>query len=284
MFLTNVIKSYKSSKNFQETFISGRVVGNTDFSPLQITLNSLCDRQAKDVLDFNFYSTSFISKLLQCFLVFSSDLGNWRTVFEMKPFTSKKYFLSEHFHATVLVQWLQRCLFRQGVVRLLLWKLCFRSSYEYSLNDYCLPWFHYQQFPKHIVYRNRHVPGVMKQCYLVASLYQFFLRHAYLTLDFLRLFFIDVFGGSQTLLSVEVRIFSKAMSLLLTYITVFSSRLRMFVWNERSILLILLIFGYKDMHDGCIAETSLPISLITKWKFAVNSFSWKREACKLLIT
>lgn len=94
-------------------------------------------------------------------------------------------------------------------------------------------------------------------------------------------FFIDVFGGSQTLLSVEVRIFSKAMSLLLTYITVFSSRLRMFVWNERSIL---LIFGYKDMHDGCIAETSLPISLITKWKFAVNSFSWKREACKLLIT
>lgn len=94
-------------------------------------------------------------------------------------------------------------------------------------------------------------------------------------------FFIDVFGGSQTLLSVEVRIFSKAMSLLLTYITVFSSRLRMFVWNERSVL---LIFGYKDMHDGCIAETSLPISLITKWKFAVNSFSWKREACKLLIT
>lgn len=104
----------------------------------------------------------------------------------------KKYFLSEHFHATVLVQWLQRCLFRQGVTRLLLWKLCFRSSYEYSLNDYCLPWFHYQLFPKQIVCRNRHFPGVMKQCYLVASMYQFFLRHAYLTLDFLCLFFIDV--------------------------------------------------------------------------------------------
>lgn len=156
-------------------------------------------------------------------------------------YIKKKEFLSEHFHATVLVQWLHRCLFRQGVTRLLLWKLCFRSSYEYSLNDYCLPWFHYQMFPKQIVCRDRHVPGVMKQCYLVASLYQFFLRHAYLTLDFLCLFCIDVFRDNQTLLSVEVRIFSKAMSLLLTYRTVFISRLRMFVWNETSIL---LIFGY----------------------------------------
>lgn len=101
------------------------------------------------------------------------------------------------------------CLFRQGVTRLLLWKLCFRSSYEYSLNDYCLPWFHYQLFPKQIVCRNRHVPGVMKQCYLVASLYQFFLRHAYLTLDFLRLFLLMSLGVAKPFCQLKCESFQK---------------------------------------------------------------------------
>lgn len=167
--------------------------------------------------------------MLQCFLVFSSDLGNWRTVFEMKPFTSKKVFLVRTFSCDCSCAMIAKMSISSRCDSIASVKVCFRSSYEYSLNNYCLPWFHYQLFPKQIVCRNRHVPGVMKQCYLVASLYQFFLRHAYLTLDFLCLFFIDVFGDNPTLLSVEVRIFSKAMSLLLTYRTVFISRPRMFV-------------------------------------------------------
>lgn len=61
--------------------------------------------------------------------------------------------------------------------------------------------------------------------------------------------------------------FTKRASIV-SVVSLLSSRLRMFVGNERSIL---LIFGYKDIHDGCIAETSLPISLITLKEFPVNS-------------
>lgn len=57
-----------------------------NLGPLQITLILLWVRQAINVLDFYTDFRPFISKLLQCFPVFSSD---WRTVFDRKPFTSK---------------------------------------------------------------------------------------------------------------------------------------------------------------------------------------------------